>query len=90
MAYARCGDLIATGGDTSVKIWDANTLSLKTSFSKLTKSVSCMAYSSNADYLLVCSNDYQAKILKSNPLRVMTFLNGHSDIINTCCFTNFS
>eukprot|EP00347_Sterkiella_histriomuscorum_P004635 403359707 len=90
LAFARCGDLIATGGDCSVKIWDANTLTLKTSFSKLTKSVNCMAYSNNADYLLVCSNDYQAKILKSNPLRVMTFLNGHTDTINSCCFTNFS
>ena len=63
---------------------------MTSSFSKYTKSVNCMSFSNNSDYLLTCSNDYQAKILKTNPLRVITFLNGHTDIINSCCFTNFT
>jgi len=49
---------VATGGDYNVKIWDANSMCMTSSFSKYTKSVSCMSFSNNSDYLLTCSNDY--------------------------------
>jgi len=88
--FNKSGDIVATGGDYNVKLWDTNSLCMTSSFSKYSKSVSCMGFSTDSNYLLTCSNDYQAKILKTNPLRVITFLNGHTDIINSCCFTNFT
>ncbi|CDW84641.1 UNKNOWN [Stylonychia lemnae] len=90
VAFNKNGEGIATGGDQALKLWDTNSLGLQSSFSRFSKSVNCLTYSNNSDYLMVCSNDYQAKILKSNPLRVLTFLNGHTDIINQCCFSNFT
>ncbi len=86
------GSLLATGGgDHKIKVWeminnpafpDANTIKC------FSRPVSCLAFAQESNLLIASSFDNTAKIIRTNPTRMMGTITAHTDTINCCVFTH--
>ena len=85
LSYSSQGTAIATGGgDGVIKIWDVEQGKEIGSLTKQKKSITCLAFTPDDQYLISCSLDRSIKLWKIQTLRDALSFTGHSDTINTC------
>ena len=88
LRFNGLGTYLATGGgDSVVKIWDANNGECVDTLRIHSKPVSALALSYSGELLLTCSVDRQMKFYNMKFKRVTNQMSGgHTDSINACCF----
>ena len=85
LAYSSQGAAVATGGgDGMIKIWDVEQGKELGNLTKQKKSISCLTFTPDDQYLISCSLDRNIKLWKIQTQREALSFSGHSDTINAC------
>lgn len=92
VAFSQQGSMLATGGgDCMVKLWEA-AVSSGNDFKSIkvnNSPISCIAFNQTGQLLAAAGTDCTVSLVRTKPgLQIKARLQGHSDLVHSCCFTS--
>lgn len=88
--HPKVAYLATASGDNTVKLWDLNTLSIKTKFEDHKSIVWSVKFLDTGDFLLSCAENSTIKLWDLNAMKSRMTYYGHTNSVNKVNFQPFS
>ncbi|MCX6147773.1 MAG: WD40 repeat domain-containing protein [Candidatus Kapabacteria bacterium] len=87
-SWNKVGNLIATGGKDSIKVWNAKNGKLLKSFKAHNGTIASLAWKNNCNILASCADDKSIKIWDIEKTKLITTLIGHSNLVHSVSWSH--